>query len=1711
MRVFVLALTVAFVAGSQVSLAPQFEPGKTYEYQYEAVVMGGLPEKGLARAGVKVRSKVQIGAEAQTFILKLVQPEIFEYSGIWPNDSFSSDPKLTSTLAAQLKTPVKFEYTNGVVGKVFAPASMTTTVLNVYRGILSILQLNIKKTQNVYELQEASVHGICKTHYALREEQEIDRIFLIKSKDLNQCQSKIYKDISLDHAENCVECQARGSALKTAAVSNYLMKPTPSGSLIMNATVEELIQFSPFNILKGAAQMESKQTLTFLDNKNVQMQTPQVEYPQRGDLQYEFGSELLQTPIQLLKISNVKAQMKEILEHLVTMNAPKVSENAPLKFIEFIQLLRMAKQENIQQLWEQLHNKPEYKYWILSAVSVMGTHTSLKFIKEKFFVNQLSLSETASALLSALLSVSVDLESVEVVKEIMMSPTIQNTTAVREIVMLGYGALVGRYYAKNPAVQLNQDITQFIYNLATEAVSTKNYADLTLALKVLGNIGYPGSLKAIQKNIPSFSKAAGDLPLRIQIEAVLALRNIAKREPKQVQERVLQVFMDHSLDPELRIAAAVVLFESKPPLGLVNMIAASLLKESNLQVTSFVYSYMKAMTKTTVPDFVSVAAASNVAMKMLSPKLDRLSYRYSRMFYYDTYYSPWMMGAAASAYYINEAATIFPRAIMAKTRNYLAGISADVFEFGVRTEGIQEALLKGKNIPANADRITKIKQVVAALQNWKKHPSSKPLASMYVKFLGQEIAFLNVDRAIYQQIIEHASIADIQGSVRSALNALREGYTMNWNFYKPMLAAEIRRILPTSTGFPMELSFYTAAVAAASLKVSVSTTGPVQPQTLMQLLDTNIRATAEIAPSVSMHTYAVMGVNTAYFQASLLSRARVHTVLPSKIEAILEMSKGNYKIQLPSVQDIYKIASASVETFALVRNVEDLAAAKSTPVLPADAAARRSRPSSRISRMASSLAGGMSASSEIIPDDVLRRISRKQKPFKPYEKKMCAESETFGFKACTKVESYSAAFLRDSPLYGIIGNHTALIKVKPVQGPAIERIEFEVQVGEKAAEKIIKVINQREEEETLEDKNVLLKLKKILVPGPRNNTAKSSSSSSSSRSSSSSKSRSSSISSSDSTSFSVSSQSSSSRSVSRPRSGAVDVRHPVPNSKKSSSSSSRRSSRRSSSSSSGASSSQSLLQSSSRSSSSSSSSSSALSKQEVYLLKFKRNHVHQHRVSANRQHSHSSATSFENIQSKAKYLSDVVQPSVTILLRAVRVDHKPQGYQVTAYLDKATSRLQIILANLVEGDKWRICTDAMKLSSHKLMAATTWGIKCKQYATQVTAESGLVDQMPAIRFKLAWDRIPRRIQHYAQKVYKYISRIPLETQVSKAKVQKERQISLTVAADSEKSLYVALNTEKRTYYKHKVALPFCLPFGETAAELEAYQSNFVDLMSYMYTKGNTADCTMISDTLRSFNNRKFINEMPHACSQVLAYDATEEHKFMVELKRSSPEEQYQITVTISNIDINMYLKDAALKVNINGADIPISDRPYVDSTGTIQIRQKRENRIQGISLIAPKHGLQEVFFGYNTFKIKVVDWMRKVSGVCGIPDGETRQEYRKPNGQRTKDPVNHAHHWVVPGKSCRDVSECFVERQSVKLEKQVNLHGQQSKCYSVEPVLRCLAGCTTLRTTAVNVGFHCVPADSNINQGLSNISEKSIDLIETAEAHLACRCAPQCA
>ncbi|KAJ8376408.1 hypothetical protein SKAU_G00069880 [Synaphobranchus kaupii] len=1728
MRAVILALTLALVAGQQSTLTPDFGTSKTYVYKYEAVVLGGLPEAGLARAGVKVSSKILISGVAQnTYLLKLMDPQIFEYSGIWPTDPFVPATKLTQALAAQLLIPIKFEYANGVVGKVFAPAGVSATVLNIHRGILNILQLNIKKTQNVYELQEAGAQGICKTDYVISEDAKAERIYITKSKDLNNCQERIMKDIGMAYTETCVRCQQMGKSLRGAAAYNYIMKPTAAGALIAEATVRELHQFTPFNEMTGAAQMEARQVMTFLETQNVAIQPIQADYMARGSLAYEFASEILQTPIQLIRISNAQAQIVEILNHLVANNMAAVHEDAPLKFVQLVQLLRVASYESIDAIWAQFKAKPAFRRWILDAVPAIGTSAAVKFIKEKFLAGEVTTAEGAQALLAAVQMVKADLPTIELAANLVFNPKIQTNPILREIAMLGYGSMVFKFCAAHPSCPA--DVMKPIHDIAADAIAKANVAEISLALKVLGNAGHPASLKTIMKVLPGFGTAAAALPISVQADAVMALRNVAKFERRRVQEVAIQLFMDRAVYPEVRMVACVVLFETSPTMGLVVAIADALQKETNLQVASFTYSHMKALSRSTVPDLAPIAAACNVAVKILSPKLDRLSYRFSKAIHLDIYSTNLMAGAAASAILVNDAATILPRAVVAKLRAYFAGAAANVLEFGVITEGIQEALLKSPAAAAAAsgaaNRINKMRHVLKALADWKAAPGNQPLASMYFKLFGQEIAFLNIDKAMIEQAMQYTTGAAAGHSmVKQVLNALQSGATIQWA--KPLLAAEVRRIFPTSAGVPMELSLYTTAVAAAAANIKATLTpAPAETFHVAQLLNTDIQLHAEITPSIAMHTFCVMGVNTAFIQAAVMAKAKVHAIIPLKFAARIDIAQGTYKIEALPVQAPDHIAAVRFETVAVARNVEDAAAARCTPLVPAALAAQLSK-EKFTSKAAVSAAGGLSKSSEIIynasPEPKLKAISaRVQETF-------CAMFTTFGLKACLELTSQNAAFLKNCPLYKLVGDHAIMICVKPDAEAAIEKVLIEVQVGPKAASRIIRLITLKDEEETPEGKTVLLKLKRILDTGIKNRM-RNVSSSSSSRSSSSRRA----VSLSKSThSSSSSSSSSSSAAHHKKNSKHLASAGKIMHSSSSSSSSSRR--HRS------PKGSKKISASAWSVSRSVSSSSSLMSRAEIYNYKFTKNHIHQHAVSKGISRARvssssssvgsrvsgkvsrsvssssssgvsrsvsssvSSAASFQAIYNKNRYLGDAVPPAMAIIVRAVRADGKMQGYQIAAYMDATAARVQVIMAALAENENWKMCADGILLSKHKAMAKIGWGAECQEYAAVVKAETGMMGASPAARMKLKWTKIPSAVKQYANKISEYIPGAALMAGINEGRPKNSAgQIKLTVAATSERTINVIMKTPRMTLYKLAVPLPIALPIGAGAAARAQ-----LDIAGRI-AEVNGVQCSLANDTLTTFNSRRYRNEMPISCYQILAQDCTPELKFMVLMKKDPASEQHHITVKLADMDVDLYPSDSEVRMKINGKEVPTTSLPYEHPTGSIIIGQNGD----GLSVYAASHGLHEVYFDRSTWKVRVVDWMKgQTCGICGKADGEVRQEFRTPSGRLTKNALSFAHSWVLPVESCRDASQCNIKQESVKLEKQMILDGQESKCYSVEPVLRCLPGCSPQRTTPVTVGFHCIPADSNVNrsEGLSSIGQKTVDLKETVEAHLACRCTEEC-
>lgn len=60
---------------------------------------------------------------------------------------------------------------------------------------------------------------------------------------------------------------------------------------------------------------------------------------------------------------------------------------------------------------------------------------------------------------------------------------------------------------------------------------------------------------------------------------------------------------------------------------------------------------------------------------------------------------------------------------------------------------------------------------------------------------------------------------------------------------------------------------------------------------------------------MAVNSFAVMGVNTDMIQASVLSRAKLNSIVPAKISATLDIKEGNFKIQVLPVSVPENIAA----------------------------------------------------------------------------------------------------------------------------------------------------------------------------------------------------------------------------------------------------------------------------------------------------------------------------------------------------------------------------------------------------------------------------------------------------------------------------------------------------------------------------------------------------------------------------------------------------------------------------------------------------------------------------------------------------------------------------------------------------------------------------------------------------------------------------------
>ncbi|KAM9324668.1 vitellogenin-1-like [Gastrophryne carolinensis] len=982
-----------------------------------------------------------------------------EFNGNWPADKFTSSSKLTKLLEKQLATPIKFEYSQGQVGELYIPKGLSETAANLLRGILNILQLTIKTTQNAYVIQENGISGICHTSYLIQENQKKHQLLITKSVNLNNCQEREKMVTGNAYFHTCTQCKQRNKNSRAAATYNYDVKATNMGGLLLGADVQEVHQFTPFNEIDGAVVVKARQRLVLAAVQELIHSTPENnDYITTESLRYHFEKKLIQTPIQLLRTKNTENQVRTLLQHLVEHNMGPLSKASPSKFLELVQYLRTASFEHIEGIWKQFSGRQHYRRWILDAIPAIGNRFSIHFLTLN--LKELSEFEAAQALPLALHLVKADHSAIAEAKSLLEAVNSHGSSLLKKVAYLAYGSLVHKFCSVTD--YCSEEALQPIHDLLDEATNKMNHEEIILALKAMGNAGQVSCIKRILKFLPRFPSPASRWPIPLQTAALLALKNTILRHPEKVMDICLQVYMDVQQHPILRMVAAAIILDNKPPSTIVMVLAKTLLNEADEKVGSFLYSLMKHLARSASPDFYELAAICSMAVTILKPKYEEKMSLINNAFYYDAYDESLKSGLQSIVNVLHNAGNVIPSAVFLKLKLHFMGAFTELFEINYRAEGLQELLMNRHFSGSGLHDIRKIMEMLKKLHDWKPLSSEDPLVSTNFKLFGQELFYQVWNKHSMENLLKFLTNGR-SSLLQATVKELQNGLDLYWS--KPLLSSENRLIVPTCVGLPLETSLYYSSVTRLQLQArSHITPDPKEDQSILQLLESNVNLKTKFALSMTKDIAFMTGINTDLIQAGMELRTQVSFVLPAAVDVVFNIGQKTFKMDFIPASEGNEVLSIRSKALAVTRNAEDLAAEKLTPVavpgIEPNVLRQNFNPKDLSAGDTPRTGGKFSA--EVLSKENTYWSEQPHRRPQWSDVSMCARAKGFGFQVCLVKNGFSAASVRSCPLYHMIGDQSLKIIFKPVHtGASVEKIQIEFQAGPGATMKMVHSVNVR--------------------------------------------------------------------------------------------------------------------------------------------------------------------------------------------------------------------------------------------------------------------------------------------------------------------------------------------------------------------------------------------------------------------------------------------------------------------------------------------------------------------------------------------------------------------------------------------------------------------------------------------------------------------------
>ncbi|CAL1271064.1 unnamed protein product, partial [Larinioides sclopetarius] len=844
----------------------RYESGKAYVYHL--ITQNNITTAGTLRQNASLEARVEFHLQSQCEgILKMKDVRI--------QQKMSQEEK--ADLKSELEVPLAYVYVDGKFESVCPSSEESTQSLNIKKAVVSTLVNELTSLEKSAKIVERDSFGKCLTDYTIQNNGEK---VITKEKDLRTCSNnKIFLNIIKKELpsipifeKNYMKC--------TQHIQNGVIKTS--------VCQESKKLKSPLEDTKGLMEFSGKMSLSLIQTKPAEKQSHQEPFHQE---------QIMYSIVESRQGDRNVREVENVLKRMCSKNKLVIDMAVGKDYIKLVSLVKSLSYRELDTIYESLKDgtlcdSKKVRDVFSDTLPVVATDPSIRLmvkillssdvtgLKSKYWPATFALKhnpteDTVDAVLPLLerdsQSTATSIGVTSLVYRLCSSENCGEMTAVKEVV---------KVYNKN---------------LASKCTSGSETRILT-SLRALGNMGYHGEA---HKNILACAKDRS-LPKRIRLAAIDSFRRMHIKRPSEF----VQMFSDKEEDNEIRIALFRTISEH-PDERQLKQLKRVVESETNEQVSAYVYTYLQNMNRTQIPRHQKIKGLLH-DIKINPRKVEYLTN--SKNIEFSLHNRELNVGGSVETDIIHGESTKVPVSLRNRLDATMFGKNVNVFEWGVRTEGLEDVvrrlielkdkipkLEKLRNRLAQKPTLEEIKDEFSYLSPTKVFADTRAELSMFFRTMETEI--FDLSTTDLSGIKEMLRIAEL-------LSKLARGEKTDFSHSVVLMNTKIS--IPSITG----RSYAIDLVGSSTVGVTAETKAD------FLKLPQNVDVHFHFQPSVNLEFSTTVGIQSSSHRPDLRVVSRMH--LESDVDVKCELKNGHaatFSVTLPS--ENIAVANMSTNVFEI--------------------------------------------------------------------------------------------------------------------------------------------------------------------------------------------------------------------------------------------------------------------------------------------------------------------------------------------------------------------------------------------------------------------------------------------------------------------------------------------------------------------------------------------------------------------------------------------------------------------------------------------------------------------------------------------------------------------------------------------------------------------------------------------------------------------------